>query len=300
MPNLHPNIQKMLERYDFTQDDAYEALREILQEIVLRGLYDAGFFEHAVFYGAAALRILYGLPRFSEDLDFLLLEIDPSFDLAKYEKAVKDRLFEYGFEVEIETKIKASNVQSAFLKGTTVKHLLSINAPENVVGQFHRDKLVKIKFEVDTQPPGDFEYENKLHLQPTPFMIKSMVPSSLFAGKMHAVLCRGWSNRPKGRDWYDLVWYVSKGIELDLKHLRERLRQNCKAMEHDGFEIPGIINDVAVNKLLKQRISSLDINAAKEDVSRFIADKKELDIWSEEFFNAIADQISYLSTSENP
>lgn len=297
MPNLHPNIHKMLERYDFNKDDAYEALREILQEIVLRGLYDAGFFDHAVFYGGTALRILYGLPRFSEDLDFSLLESDLSFDLAKYEKAVKERLLEYGFEVEIETKVKASKVQSAFLKGNTVKHLISINAPKSVVGQFHRDKLVKIKFEVDTQPPGDFEYESKLHLQPTPFMIKSMVPSSLFAGKMHAVLCRGWGNRAKGRDWYDLVWYVSKGIELDLGHLSARLRQSCKAMERDGFEIPGSIDEKAVNKLLKQRIGSLDINAAKEDVSRFIADKKELDIWSSEFFNAIADHILYFRSS---
>jgi len=120
---------------------------------------------------------------------------------------------------------------------------------------------------------------------------------ALFAGKMHAVLCRGWGNRPKGRDWYDLVWYVSKGVELDLRHLRARLRQSCKAMPGDGSEIPEIIDDKAVDRLLRERIASLDINAARQDVSRFIADKTELDIWSPEFFNAIADQVQYSNLS---
>lgn len=114
-------------------------------------LSDAGFFNHALFYGGTALRILYGLPRFSEDLDFSLLKPDPSFDLSKYEKAVVGTLKTYGFEAQIETKVKNhSAIQSAFIKGNTIKHLLAINAPEDIVNSFNAGKLLKIKFEVDT------------------------------------------------------------------------------------------------------------------------------------------------------
>ncbi len=126
------------------------------------------------------MRILYGLPRFSEDLDFSLIEPDSSFDLRKYEKAVSNTLQAYGFEVQVETKIKdQSAVQSAFVKGDTVKHLLVINTPEDMVKKYHAGQVLKIKFEVDTNPPSDFETEEKLHLHPMPFMIKTMKPSSL-------------------------------------------------------------------------------------------------------------------------
>jgi predicted nucleotidyltransferase component of viral defense system len=242
MADIHPHIVAMLQKYDLSKDDSYEALREILQEIVLYALSNAGFFNHAVFYGGTALRILYDLPRFSEDLDFSLLKPDPSFDLSKYEKAVLDTLQTYGFEAQVETKIKnQSAVQSAFIKGNTIKHLLAINAPEDIVKSFNAGKLLKIKFEVDTEPPMNFEEEQKLHLTPAPFMVRSMKPSSLFAGKLHAVLCRGRKTRPKGRDWYDMVWYVQNGYEVDLMHLATRLIQSCKALEDAEIELPKTI-----------------------------------------------------------
>ena len=291
----HPNIKEMIGRYNLAHDDAFEALREILQEVVLLGLAEAGFFDEAVFYGGTALRILYDLPRFSEDLDFSLLKPDQNFDLKKYEKAVIDKLAEYGFEVSIETKTDKGEIQSAFLKGNTVKHLLAINAPEKVVGQFHADKLVRIKFEVDTEPPLNFRTEEKFHLRPIPFKIKTMVPACLFAGKMHAVLCRGWQDRPKGRDWYDLVWYVKKEIPLDITHLASRLAQSCKALKSEEIEIPEIekVDEEFINEALTKRIQGLDITAAKNDVIRFISDEKELDIWSEDFFMAIVSKIKY-------
>jgi len=294
MADTHPAIAKMLERYDLgTEEDAFEALREILQEIVLLGLHDAGFFEKAVFYGGTALRILYGLPRFSEDLDFSLIRKEPDFNLKDYEGSVKETLASFGFEVDITVKPKESQVQSAFLKGSTVKHLLVINAPQDIAERFHVEKLVKIKFEVDTEPPSDFESEKKLLLTPRPFMVHSMTPSSLFAGKMHALLCRKWVNRPKGRDWYDLVWYVSRGTPMDIKHLKARLKQSCKWKEKSPLDLPEIIDKTYVIELLRERIKTIDIQAAKNDVSRFIADKKELNIWSEEFFMAIAEQIRF-------
>lgn len=297
MADTHPHIAAMLQNYDLSKDDPYEALREILQEIVLYALSDAGFFNHAVFYGGTALRILYGLPRFSEDLDFSLIKPDPSFDLSKYEKAVVGTLKTYGFEAQVETKVKEqSAVQSAFIKGNTIKHLLAINAPEDIVKSFNAGKLFKIKFEVDTEPPLNFEEEQKLHLTPAPFMIRSMKPSSLFAGKLHAVLCRGWQNRPKGRDWYDMVWYVQNGYAVDLVHLATRLTQSCKALVDTAVELPADIvlyTPELIASLLQKRVDALDINLAKQDVRRFIYDEKELNIWSQDFFSSLIQMIKF-------
>jgi len=295
MPNTNPAIIKMLEKYDLsTEANAYEALREILQEIVLLGLAEAKFFDKAVFYGGTALRILYGLPRFSEDLDFSLLEKDDEFDLGIYQSSVIDMLASFGFEVEIVVKGKNSNIQSAFLKGNTLRHMIEINAPKEIREKFPKNRVVKIKFEVDTNPPLDFTTEKKIILTPRPFIINTMTPSSLFAGKMHAVLCRKWANRPKGRDWYDLVWYISQGVELDIRHLNKRLQQSCKFQDEDNTVIPKEVDEKFISELLIKRVENLDINLAKEDVIRFIANPKELDIWDREFFKMIISQIKFI------
>lgn len=294
MPNIHPAIAKMLEKYDLsTADKTYEALREILQEIVLLGLSRAGFFDHALFYGGTALRILHGLDRFSEDLDFSLIDPDKNFDLSVYEDAVIEALHSFGFEVTIQTKKTQSNIKSAFLKGNTSQHLLNIEAPEDIVKTFGQGRLVKIKFEVDTQPPLDFESEKKTLLVPSPFVINTMTLPSLFAGKMHAILCRNWSNRPKGRDWYDLVWYISHGHALDLKHLNARLQQNCTWLENQNIPLKKEIDQTYILELLTKRIESLDIPMAKRDVEVFISDRRVLDIWSQTFFIDIIQKIQF-------
>lgn len=291
---MHPAIVKMLEKYDLsTADKTYEALREILQEIVLLGLSRADFFDHALFYGGTALRILYGLDRFSEDLDFSLMMPDEDFDLTQYEDTVVEALHSFGFEVTIQIKKSEGNIKSAFLKGNTSQHLLNIAAPEDIVKAFGQGRLVKIKFEVDTQPPLDFESEKKTLLVPSPFTISTMTLPSLFAGKMHAILCRNWSKRPKGRDWYDLVWYISNGYELDLRHLDARLQQNCAWIENKNINIVKTIDKNYILKLLKTRIEDLDISAAKKDVEVFISDKRALDIWSRDFFMEIIKKIKF-------
>lgn len=290
MAKIHPHIEAMLNRYDLDKDNPFEVLREILQEIVLYALYDAGFFKYAVFYGGTALRILHRLPRYSEDLDFSLIEPDDSFDLSKYEKNILMHLENYGFKGVVETKIKDNSaVQSAFVKGSTVKHLIAINTPEDIVAKYPSTKQLKIKFEVDTKPPLNFEEEDRLHLTPMPFQIRVMKIPSLFAGKMHAVLCRGWQTRPKGRDWYDLVWYVKNGYELDMLHLAARLKQSCKAFDDNVGEI----SKDSILELLNQRIDTLNILMAKEDVSRFIYDQRELDIWSKDFFRSLSSMIKF-------
>jgi len=294
LPNTHPAIKNMLAKYDLsTADSTYEALREILQEIVLLGLYRAGFFEHALFYGGTALRILHGLDRFSEDLDFSLMQVDPEFDLSQYEDAVVEALHSFGFEVSIQIKEKESPVKSAFLKGDTTQHLLNIEAPQDIIDTFGKGKLVKIKFEVDTNPPLDFQSEKVTLLTPSPFMVNTMSISSLFADKMHAVLCRNWTNRPKGRDWYDLVWYISHGHSLDINHLNARLQQSCAWQKNQEYNISSDVTQNEVLELLSKRIEELDIAAAKRDVEGFISDRRALDLWSKTFFHRLVEEITW-------
>ena len=291
---LHPAIGKMLEKYDLsTADKTYEALREILQEIVLLGLYRAGFFDQAVFYGGTALRILYGLDRFSEDLDFSLLKADKDFDLGVYEKSIVETLKTFGFEVNIQLKNQEGVIKSAFLKGNTAQHLLTIKAPDDVIAKYGQGRLVKIKFEVDTEPPLDFQSEKKTQLLPAPFMIHSMKLSSLFAGKVHAILCRNWSSRPKGRDWYDLIWYISHGYSVNLTHLKARLKQSCDWQKKEGISFNGEITETLVLELLKKRIEVLDIISAKRDIEAFILDRQVLDIWSREFFLGLVNEVRF-------
>ena len=290
----HPALIKMLEKYDLRDSNAsFDALREILQEIVLLGLYDAGFFKHAAFYGGTALRILHNLPRFSEDLDFSLLESNPKFNLKPYEEAIISTLKAFGFDVTIEIKEKnnSSAIASAFVKGNTIEHLININAPKDITSKIHRDQAVKIKLEVDTNPPLDFETQNVIRLTPRPFSINAFTLPSLYAGKMYAILCRAWSSRPKGRDWYDLVWYIANDVELDTKHLKERLSQSCKYLEANEINIPDELTKQNIKELLLQRIESLDVAKAKNDVQPFIKDMREIEFWSKEFFMAVVENI---------
>lgn len=294
MANTHPAIAKMLEHYALnSKDDNVDALREILQEIVLLGLYEGGFFKEAAFYGGTALRILHGLPRFSEDLDFSLLKEDLAFDLRLYEKSVRETLASFGFDVSIEMKEKTTDsaVQSAFLKGNTTEHLLTINAPKNILQSIHKDQIIKIKFEVDTQPPLHFQTQSVLRLVPRPYSITAMTLPSLFAGKMHALLCRAWGTRPKGRDWYDLVWYIAHKTPLDLEHLKARLDQSCKWFEAQKQELPEHLTKESLVALLHKRIEQLDIAKAKNDVRPFIKEMAELELWSEDFFKQIVHDI---------
>jgi len=294
MSENYPALAKMLERYDLTSaQGSYDALREILQEIVLLGLYEGGFFKHAVFYGGTALRILYGLPRFSEDLDFSLLEPDPQFDLSPYENAVVETLSAFGFEASIEIKNKTAQtpIQSAFVKGNTIQHLMTINAPKSIIEKIHRDQAVKIKLEIDTEPPGSFSTENIVRLSPRPFLITAMTLPSLYAGKMHALLCRSWTSRPKGRDWYDLIWYIAHEVTLDLVHLEARLQQSCKWAENSNFSMPETLDIDDLTQLLERRIEKLDIAKAKQDIRPFIKNASEIDLWSHEFFMIIINRI---------
>ena len=195
---------------------------------LLLGLWRSKFFEKAAFYGGTALRILYGLDRFSEDLGFSLLEPLPDVDLAGYSAALEKELKAFGLDIRVEQKNKsvATAVQSAFLKADTVNQLLVIQVGADIARQISPGQVIRIKLEVDTDPPGVFTNESRYLLQPLPFSVRSYTLPDLFAGKMHALLCRRWKNRVKERDWYDLVWYCARYPQLHLAHLEQRMRQS--------------------------------------------------------------------------
>lgn len=270
-------IEQMLQRYPQDSNEARtHALREVMQEIAIAGLNRGGFFEQAAFYGGTCLRIFHGLPRFSEDLDFSLLQPAPDFALERYFKSIEDEFSAFGFQIEIaaKQKVAASDIASAFLKKTASVYDL------NVIGQ----KLIKIKFEVDTDPPLGFATEEKLLLQPYSFFTKCFALPDLFAGKMHALLFRQWKNRVKGRDWFDFEWYVRQGCTLNLYHFAERARQS-------GHLSEAVLTAEDFLPMLEERIRRLDVNSARQDVARFVKVPSQLDIWSQEYFLQLAKMI---------
>ena len=207
------------------EEETLSALREIMQEIALAGLSRTDFFEKAAFYGGTALRIFYSLDRFSEDLDFSLMEKNPDFSLEPYFTAIVTEFEAIGMTVSIREKDKKikTSVESAFLKSETIWKELIL---EDIVKQagIQSNKNIKIKIEVDVEPPLGFDTEEKLLIRPFSFYVKCFSRSSLFAGKMHALLFRKWKNRVKGRDWYDFEWYIRKGIPLNLQHFLQRAK----------------------------------------------------------------------------
>lgn len=281
-------VETMLKKYQCTTESDYiNALKEIFQEIALLGLWRSKFFEHAAFYGGTALRIVYQLDRFSEDMDFSLLAPEESFKLGKYNEAIAAELNAFGFNVEVTTKLKNHNsaIESAFIKANTIEQLLAIEVPKNITEYIHGMNTIKIKMEVDTNPPGDFLTEAKNLLLPIPFSVLTFTPPVLFAGKLHALLCRAWKNRIKGRDLYDYVWYVSRDVPAHLKHLEARLRQSG----HWQKEEP--LTESVLKQLLLDKIDNVDFDAAKKDVINFIKDKFALTVWSTDFFRDLTNKL---------
>lgn len=271
-------FDQMVEQHEAKTDERgrQNAHYEVMQQVVLAGLARGGFFKEAAFYGGTCLRIFHGLKRYSEDMDFSLLQKNPDFKLENYFQSIIDEARVVGREVSITRKEKKNfgKVESAFLKDNTDVYNLS----------FQTEKTLKIKIEVDTLPPLEFQTEQKLLVQPTSFMTRCFTLPDLYAGKMHALVFRQWKNRIKGRDWYDFEWYIRNGVPLDFKHLQIRAKEfNDIDLTIEEFQ-----------NLLRERLSSSDIQSVKADVEPFIINKQELDIWSNDYFLQLADRIRFL------
>lgn len=249
------------------------AEQETMQKIALAGLCRGGFFQHAAFYGGTCLRIFHELGRFSEDMDFSLTTKNSGVHIEIFFDSVKEEFKLAGKDVEIVKKDKKTfgRVESAFLKENTEVYDI----------KFQTKKSIKIKIELDTDPPLDFETEEQLLLRPYSFMVRCFTLPCLYAGKMHALVFRNWKRRVKGRDWYDFEWYVRHNIPLDFRHLQARIREfDGRDMDKDDFL-----------RLLKEKLSSTDINSVKQDVAAFVFNPAELEIWSNDYFVKLADKI---------
>jgi len=264
------------------------ALAETIQSIAMLGISRTDFFTKAAFYGGTALRMLYGLDRFSEDLDFSLIKTGlENFKFDSYFNAVADELEAFGFNVDINLKVKKiiSPIESAFIKANTRVHVLQAGVPDVIASTIHRNAVCKVKIEIDTDPPGGAEYDVSYIDDPVPFTVKTYSPSALFAGKMDAMLSRGWLKRVKGRDWYDFAFFVRKKIPLLLGHLEERLRQ--KKIYTSGNQL----TEDEFKLMLNERIKTVNLEAAKQDVSPFLRDPREVDIWSIDYFSHVMNNI---------
>ena len=288
---MNDAISNMLSAYDLsTVASASDAIREIIQEIALLGLSRSSFFTKAAFYGGTALRIFYGLDRYSEDMDFSLLHSDETFDLDEYKAFVISELSAFGFEVSFEKRKKSvdTRIESAFLKADTKAQFLVIENVQALANKLPKGQSIRIKIEVDTDPPLGFNTETKYHLHPIPFSAKVYTMPDLFAGKMHALLCREWKGRVKGRDWYDFVWYVSRNTPLNLVHLDARITQSG----HRKWD--GELTSAIFRELIRERIDALDVASAKDDVKRFLSRSVDVSIWAKEFFLAVAEKIRFV------
>ena len=266
-------IEQMLSKYEIKNtNDEINALKEIIQEIILSGLARGNFFDEAAFYGGTALRIFYKLDRFSEDLDFALIYPDKNFDLSKYFVYLEKELKAYGLNLEINTKQKnsESNITSAFVKGDTLEHILKFFPNEENHKYNHMLKNIKIKFEVDINPPSGATYEEKYKLLPSPHQIKIYDKESLFAGKIHAILCRNWKTRTKGRDLYDYIFFLANNTKVNLELVKNKLIESNYINANDKFSIDDLKN------LLINKFKEIDYIEAKEDVIPFIKIRKVL------------------------
>jgi hypothetical protein len=192
-------------------------------------------------------------------------------------------------QVEEKRKSTRSAIKSAFIKGDTQLHLLRIAAIKPPVSGLNPDEKLRVKIEIDTDPPGKANFEIKYQLLPVPFSVRLFDAPSLFAGKVHALLCRSWQNRVKGRDFYDYAWYLSRSIPLNIQHLQARLDQT-------GHLPKKKLEPEMLIEMLDERFDTIDFAKAKEDVKAFVSNQETLELWSADFFSQITRQ--YLRCSE--
>lgn len=275
--------QKLRDYNPATALDEENATKEILQEIALYGLWRGDFFDLALFQGGTSLRILHGLPRFSEDLDFLLRSPDPQFAWAPFLEVLTDVFNQFGLKLEAVPKERMEGaVRQAVLKDTSVANQLDLT-----FAGAGRPRIIKIKLEIDTNPPALSGEATTFLDFPSDYEVRHQDLESNFALKIHALLCRGFV---KGRDWYDFSWYVSKGVKPNLLHLQAALIQKGPWQGRDSLSI-----DTAwLNQTLAATIGAMDWKRAADDVRRFLrpAELKSLDLWGEAFFLSKLEKIS--------
>ena len=268
-------IQKRLAEYNATGPIEEEnALKEIVQEIILFALWRADFFEVAAFQGGTSLRILHGLTRFSEDVDFILLQPDPGFAWQPYLENLAETCKEFGVEPEVLDRGKMDkNVRAALVKDSSIANQLNLSFMNNQYG-----RKLTIKLEIDCNPPAGSEFEYKYLNFPIDYEVCHQDLSSNFALKIHALLC--WPYL-KGRDWYDFNWYINQSAKPNLHLLQNALLQYGP---WQGQEV--IVDSDWLQSTLSEKIAAINWRDAIADVERFLkpVEQKSLSLWNERFF----------------
>jgi len=267
-------IKKRLAEYQVSLAEEENALKEIMQEVILFSLWRADFFEVAAFQGGTSLRILHGLPRFSEDMDFILLEPDPEFSWQPYLEKLDVTCKEFGIEPEALDKARMDQrVKRPVIKDNSIANQLNLSFMNN-----QSDRKLKIKLEIDCDPPAGSGFEYTYLDFPVDFEVRHQDMSSNFALKTHALLCREYL---KGRDWYDFNWYISQGVTPNLLLLQNAIDQ------YGPWKGLGVIIDQDwLVDALGRKISSIGWKDAAADVERFLkpVEQKSLSLWNERFF----------------
>lgn len=274
-------IKEMISIYNpKTVNENKAALREILQSIVLIGLSRAGFFKDASFYGGTALRIFYGLNRYSEDLDFTLNNKNENFTLEPYLDSIKNVALSYGIQIDINIKKKEikSPIESAFAKINTYQTFIDLKINDEIASILHKDENIKVKFEIDLNPALGFNVENKWLDTPEFANVIVLDEPSLFAGKLHAIICRNYKNTVKGRDYYDFLFYIKKRIKPNLQYLKNKLIESNKLKEEEDFDLN------VLKQMLISRFEIVDFNQVKRDAERFVFNNEDLSYYSRELF----------------
>ncbi len=276
-------IQDRLKNYDLRSKQAEEnAIKEICQEVALAGLSRANFFKIALFQGGTCLRIMHGLQRFSEDLDFIMLNADDQFNWDFYLQSIKTEFEAFGLSLEVTDRSDADNtIKKAFLKESSFGKILTLNYPRSVSDK----QKILIKLEIDTNPPKGSIPETHYLDYPYPFPVVTQDTSSLFAGKCHALLCREYV---KGRDWFDFIWCLQNGHQVNYTLLKNALEQ-CGPFQ--GTDI-----DISANWLisaLENKINRIDWKLAREDVVKFISEDfiHTVENWNNQLFLALLRKI---------
>ncbi|MCQ2409307.1 MAG: nucleotidyl transferase AbiEii/AbiGii toxin family protein [Clostridia bacterium] len=286
---MNKALEMMLAKYKPENNtDKENAIKEIVQEIILSGLSKGDFFKRAAFYGGTCLRIFHNLDRFSEDLDFALTD-NEDFDFTEYFPFIENELKTYGIGMEISNKMKdeESAVKSAFVKGNTIMLMMWFFPNDSVSGNLAGNQRIKIKFEIDTDNPEGGRTETKYRLLPSPYDVRVFDESTLFAGKIHAILCREYKNRIKGRDYYDYLFYCSKGTEINMTYLVSKLKNSGK------IDKAKIVTEADLKAMLYEKFMKTDYELAKEDVSGFIQNQEMLRLWSKELFISTLEELSF-------
>ena len=274
-------IEQLIQNYNpRNSEEVKNAIKEITQSIVLIGLSRSNFFSKASFYGGTALRIFYGLNRYSEDLDFTLNAVDESFLLAPYVQSIINVAKSYGIDLNVEVKCKKieAPIEGTFEKLKTFQTFISFNIDERLTSRLHKNEFIKVKFEVNCNPALGFDVESKWITEPELASVNVLDIESLFSGKLHAILCRKYKNTVKGRDFYDFIFYINKKIRPNLNYLKNKL------IESNILDKDAVFTIDILKEMLVQRFNQIDFKQVRDDAQRFVMKNEDLSLYCKELF----------------